>query len=159
MRYDDSFWRVPLYEIYPSSSDAHNICTRARHSACCCVWPYQSRTCSLIGFEHTQPHLVVGITYVVDTCMYDPLGVLSDVSYLSLRLHKRMRLVCSLSSCMVSRMGPMCHMYPGGPNIMMCIRRVLLFLRRLHILSQCGPARFPGVFIYQSMGVDIQSSR
>ena len=89
-----------------------------------------------MGFEHTQPHFVVGMMYVVDTCMYDPLGVLSEVLYLMLRLHKRMRMTCSLSSCMVSRMGPICHKYPGGPNSMMCILRVLLFFSRLHIVSQ-----------------------
>ena len=159
MRYVDSCWRLPLYAINPSSSDAHIVRTRARHSACGCDWPYQSSTCSLMGFEHTQAHFMMGITYVVATCMYDPLGVLSEVLYLMLRLHKRMRMVCSLSSCMVSRMGPMCHMYPGGPNMIMCIRRDLLFFRRFHTLSQCGPARFPGVLIYQSIGVDIHSSR
>ena len=123
------------------------------------IWPYQSSTCSLIGLAHTQPHFVTGMACVVATCRYDPLGVLSEVSYLILRLHKRMRNVYSLSSCMVSRMGHMCHMYPGGPNMIMCIRRDLLFFRRLHTLSQCGPARFPGVLIYQSIGVDNHSSR
>ena len=81
----------------------------ALHSAFVCWCPYQSSTCSLMGFEHTQAHFIMGITYVVATCVYDPLGVLSEVLYLIFRLHRRMRILCSLSSCMVSRMGPIFH--------------------------------------------------
>ena len=66
-----------------------------------------------------------------------------------------MRTTCMFMSSSASRMGVMRHMYPGGPNNTMRIRNDLALTNQFRIISQCGPARFPGVLIYQSDGVEI----